>query len=124
MISRSKYDPEVLTVWFIKNEDTVSVGMADGYPDPSLAKFRGIAKIGNHRVCFVGDNTDGRLYTVNDSVTIPKDLADGIKNFRLDMEMMGKESRTWYLTFKGSVLINYEPKDKMTKFVPMLRRNQ
>jgi hypothetical protein len=120
MISRSKDNPELLTVWFTKKEDTFSVGIEDAYPDLSLAKFRGIAKIGSHRVCFVGDNTDSRLYTVNDSVPIPKDVTDYEKNFRLDM--IGDEPRPWYLEFKGSVLIKYDPKDEIAKFVPMLRK--
>lgn len=119
-VSRSgKKKAGMLTVWFRTQNDTVAVGMTDAYPDLSIARIRGIAKVEGYRVCLEGDVADGQFYRVRGPVTVPKDAIEA--NKRGILEEMGVEPVVWRIRFLGHRLLEYSPKEEVEKFVPTLK---
>jgi hypothetical protein len=115
-VSNNLHDTTV-TVGITNKGDTVTISIANAYPDLSIAKFRAFDTINNFRVFFVGD-PNNTFYQINSQMQIPNDIVRENKNLiTLDSLPISYDPKQWLLYFKKDSLIGFYPEEEINKFV-------
>ncbi len=98
-----------ITINLLSKNDSVILSIANSIPDLSVSTFRGLKKIKNYTIYFMGDNLEN-FYIIKQKTDVPKDILDKNINFNNIQNLpSSKDPEQWIFYFRNDSIIGMFP---------------
>jgi hypothetical protein len=117
ILSKDQNPDKIVTINFEINKDTVSVQLINSYPDLDLTEVKAVTDYDGFRLCFVGVYPVNGFYETSPLKDLPKDIIRANDEYKKGKDIRITEPLFWKLYFVNDTMVDYYPRDAISKLV-------
>jgi hypothetical protein len=108
-----KQSTDIFVVNLSAKRNTLSLEIANTYPDPQKVKFNLDTTIQGHRIIFTGKKIQG-YFKKNSNHEFPKDIVEKTEDRRW---LLYNDAWPWFFQYNNGKIADYSPQEEIDRFV-------